>query len=114
MLGRSWLCSRCDAASSMHTSWPVQKMRLTTMCFERHLIHPTTALPCALSFLDLQVSEKQLYEVDKKLKMFEAMIAAMDEEERTQPDILAKDLVRQRRVAAASGFLPTQVHGAEC
>lgn len=48
---------------------------------------------------DMQVSEKQLYEAEKQFKAYEAMISAMEEEERTNPDVLAKSPARRRRVA---------------
>uniref|UniRef100_A0A6U2HSU7 signal-recognition-particle GTPase n=1 Tax=Chlamydomonas euryale TaxID=1486919 RepID=A0A6U2HSU7_9CHLO len=51
-----------------------------------------------------KVSERQLYEAEKKFKMYEAMINAMEEEERTEPELLVKSAGRKRRVAQASGF----------
>ena len=50
-----------------------------------------------------QVSEKQLYEAEKAFKAYEAMINAMEEEERANPDLLAKSAGRRRRVAQVCG-----------
>lgn len=51
-----------------------------------------------------KISERQLYEAEKKFKMYEAMIAAMQEEERSEPDLLSKSAARRRRVAQGSGY----------
>ena len=51
-----------------------------------------------------QVSEKQLYEAEKQFKIYESMINAMDEEERVNPDVLAKSPSRRRRVALVSAI----------
>jgi signal recognition particle subunit SRP54 len=49
------------------------------------------------------VSEKQLYEAEKKLKGYEAMINSMTSEEREAPELLVKSASRRRRVAEGSG-----------
>uniref|UniRef100_A0A383VIM9 signal-recognition-particle GTPase n=2 Tax=Tetradesmus obliquus TaxID=3088 RepID=A0A383VIM9_TETOB len=49
------------------------------------------------------VSEKQLYEVEKKLKRYEGMITSMTEEERANPQLLISSPSRRRRVAEGSG-----------
>lgn len=56
-----------------------------------------------------KISEKQLYEAEKQLKLFEDMVNAMDEEERSNPDLLTKSAGRRRRVAEASGKTEAQV-----
>ncbi|GAX85777.1 hypothetical protein CEUSTIGMA_g13192.t1 [Chlamydomonas eustigma] len=56
-----------------------------------------------------KISEKQLYEAEKKFKMYESMINVMEEEERADPDLLAKSAGRRRRVAQASGHSETEV-----
>lgn len=49
------------------------------------------------------VSEKQLYEAEKRMKSFEAMIGSMTTEEREAPELLLKSPSRRRRVAEGSG-----------
>ena len=50
-----------------------------------------------------QVSEKQLYEVERKFKMYSALIASMTKEEREAPELLIKSPSRRRRVAEGAG-----------
>ncbi|KAG2491551.1 hypothetical protein HYH03_010121 [Edaphochlamys debaryana] len=50
-----------------------------------------------------KISEKQLYEAEKTFEMYEAVIKAMEEEERSDPELLVKSMARRRRVAQASG-----------
>lgn len=54
-------------------------------------------------WLSPQVSEKQLYEVEKQFKSFEAMINSMTPEERANPDLMIKSPSRRRRVAEGAG-----------
>ncbi|KAF8069508.1 ffh [Scenedesmus sp. PABB004] len=49
------------------------------------------------------VSEKQLYEVEKKLKKYEGMISSMTPEERSNPALLINSPSRRRRVSVGSG-----------
>jgi signal recognition particle subunit SRP54 len=49
------------------------------------------------------VSEKQLYEVEKKFKTYAALIASMTPEEREGPELLIKSPSRRRRVAEGAG-----------
>lgn len=49
------------------------------------------------------VSEKQLYEVEKKLKRYESMISSMTAEERANPQLLISSASRRRRIAEGSG-----------
>eukprot|EP00798_Chlamydomonas_sp_ICE-L_P008984 gene8984-16120_t len=51
-----------------------------------------------------KVSEKQLYEAEKAFKMYEALISVMEQEERTDPDLLSKSSARRRRIAQESGY----------
>lgn len=50
-----------------------------------------------------QVSEKQLYEVEKKFKMYKSLISSMTIEERENPELLIKSPSRRRRVAEGAG-----------
>jgi len=50
-----------------------------------------------------KISEKQLYEAEKQFKAYEAMINAMEDEEKSNPDLLAKSPAKRRRIAQASG-----------
>ncbi|KAI8463785.1 MAG: chloroplast SRP54 subunit of signal recognition particle [Monoraphidium minutum] len=50
-----------------------------------------------------QVTEKQLYEVEKKFKMYSGLIASMTPEERENPELLIKSPSRRRRVAEGGG-----------
>ncbi|KAG1654699.1 hypothetical protein FOA52_003924 [Chlamydomonas sp. UWO 241] len=56
-----------------------------------------------------KISDKQLYETEKKFKMFEKMINVMEEEERTEPELLSKSAGRRRRVAQLSGYPEIEV-----
>jgi signal recognition particle subunit SRP54 len=49
------------------------------------------------------ISEKQLYEAEKRMKSFEAMISSMTKEERETPELLIRSPSRRRRVAEGSG-----------
>ncbi|GBF95758.1 signal recognition particle [Raphidocelis subcapitata] len=55
------------------------------------------------------VSEKQLYEVEKKFKMYSALIGSMTQEERENPELLIKSPSRRRRVAEGAGRKETDV-----
>ncbi|PNW76876.1 hypothetical protein CHLRE_11g479750v5 [Chlamydomonas reinhardtii] len=56
-----------------------------------------------------KISEKQLYEAEKQFGVYEAIIGAMDEEERSNPEVLIKNLARRRRVAQDSGKSEAEV-----
>ncbi|GLC37601.1 hypothetical protein PLESTB_001669100 [Pleodorina starrii] len=56
-----------------------------------------------------KISEKQLYEAEKQFETYEAIIKAMEEEERTNPEILIKSMARRRRVAQDSGQSEAEV-----
>mmetsp|Transcript_6365 Transcript_6365/g.14123 ORF Transcript_6365/g.14123 Transcript_6365/m.14123 type:complete len:540 (+) Transcript_6365:46-1665(+) len=56
-----------------------------------------------------KISEKQLYEAEKQFKAFESMINVMEEEERSDPDLLAKSPARRRRIAQDSGRTEAEV-----
>lgn len=50
-----------------------------------------------------QVSERDIYDAEKKFKRFEALINSMTTEERSNPDLLAKSPSRRRRIVRGSG-----------
>ncbi|GFR45739.1 hypothetical protein Agub_g7155 [Astrephomene gubernaculifera] len=56
-----------------------------------------------------KITEKQLYEAEKQFAVYESMISAMDEEERTNPEVLIKSMSRRRRVAQDSGNSEAEV-----
>ncbi|KAK9807143.1 hypothetical protein WJX73_010683 [Symbiochloris irregularis] len=56
-----------------------------------------------------RVSEKQLWGAEKQFKKWEAMIGAMTDEEREDPDLLASSNTRRERVARESGEEETTV-----
>ncbi|KXZ46551.1 hypothetical protein GPECTOR_42g758 [Gonium pectorale] len=56
-----------------------------------------------------KITEKQLYEAEKQFAVYEAIINAMDEEERTNPEVLIKSLARRRRVSQDSGHTEAEV-----
>ncbi|KAG2433584.1 hypothetical protein HYH02_012516 [Chlamydomonas schloesseri] len=56
-----------------------------------------------------KITEKQLYEAEKQFGVYEAIIGAMDEEERSNPEVLIKNLARRRRVAQDSGKSEAEV-----
>nr|AAK12834.1 chloroplast SRP54 precursor [Chlamydomonas reinhardtii] len=57
-----------------------------------------------------KISEKHLYEAEKQFGVYEAIIGAMDEEERSNPEVLIKNLaLRRRRVAQDSGKSEAEV-----
>ncbi len=51
-----------------------------------------------------EISETELKQGEDQLKKAEIMIASMREEERADPDLLAGSVIRQQRVAEASGY----------
>jgi signal recognition particle subunit SRP54 len=55
------------------------------------------------------VSEKQLYEAERRMKGFEAMIGSMTADEREAPELLIKSPSRRRRVAEGSGRTEEEV-----
>eukprot|EP00877_Chromochloris_zofingiensis_P011891 jgi/Chrzof1/6956/Cz02g05130.t1_CPSRP54A[v5.2] len=56
-----------------------------------------------------QITEKQLYEAEKKFKSYEAMINSMTTEERETPELLMKSPSRRRRIAEGSGRSNEQI-----
>ncbi|GLI66763.1 hypothetical protein VaNZ11_010730 [Volvox africanus] len=56
-----------------------------------------------------KVSEKALYEAEKQFESYAAIINAMDEEERTNPEVIIKSMARRRRVAQESGKAEAEV-----
>ncbi|KAI7844769.1 hypothetical protein COHA_001651 [Chlorella ohadii] len=56
-----------------------------------------------------KVNEKQLAEVERKYKTYESMIQSMTKQEREQPELLAKNPSRRRRIARGSGRTEEQV-----
>jgi len=49
-----------------------------------------------------EISEKQIYEAEKQFKVFSSLIQAMTEEERSNPDLIAKSAARRRRIVEES------------
>lgn len=56
-----------------------------------------------------QISEKQLYVIEKEMKVFESIINSMTNEEREMPDILISSPSRRRRIARGSGRTEKEV-----
>ncbi|GIL65303.1 hypothetical protein Vafri_19095 [Volvox africanus] len=56
-----------------------------------------------------KVSEKALYEAEKQFESYAAIINVMDEEERTNPEVIIKSMARRRRVAQESGKAEAEV-----
>lgn len=56
-----------------------------------------------------KITERQLYETEKRFKVFEEMINAMDEEERSNPELLIQSPARRRRVSQVSGHSEAEV-----
>eukprot|EP00245_Coleochaete_scutata_P012575 TRINITY_DN489_c0_g1_i1.p1 TRINITY_DN489_c0_g1~~TRINITY_DN489_c0_g1_i1.p1 ORF type:complete len:599 (+),score=159.92 TRINITY_DN489_c0_g1_i1:39-1799(+) len=56
-----------------------------------------------------KVSPQQIYEAEQSLKIMEAIVGAMEPEERKDPELLAKSPSRRRRIAEASGKSQEQV-----
>lgn len=50
-----------------------------------------------------QISDKQLYAVEKQFKIYDSLIKSMTPQERENPDLLAKSPSRRRRIARGSG-----------
>lgn len=49
------------------------------------------------------VSDRDIYDAEKKFKRFEALVNSMTPEERSNPDLLAKSPSRRRRIVRGSG-----------